>query len=130
MDKVKVFFKKYGVEVLEGYLAAMVCYICMYTAGWSIWAVAVFIGLVNSYLKTPVINALHLGNADRGDVLAIKHLTVLKNVGQALVICGILTAGYYMVDTYLFTTIVEPISFGVMYELLHIGIGKLIKKWR
>lgn len=127
MEKVKSFFKKYGAEVIEWYLAAMVCYICMYTAGWGIWAVAVLIGVANVYLKMPIVNALHLGNADKGDLFEVKHMTVLKNILESIVICGILTVIFYLVDRYLFTTIVEPISFGILYELLHIGLSKILK---
>ncbi|MFI3172824.1 MAG: hypothetical protein R3Y58_10755 [Eubacteriales bacterium] len=127
---VKIFFRKYGVELLEGYLAAMACYLCMYTADWNIWVTAIIIGFVNSYLKTPVVNALHIGNADKDDIFGIKHNKVIKNIFEALVICGIIYGMYYLVNLVLFATSVEPITFGVLYELIHIGISKIMKKWK
>lgn len=127
MDRFKSFIRRYGVELLEGYLAAMVCYLCMYTAGFNIWMTAVIIGMANTYLKIPVVNALQLGNTDSGDVLAIRKKIVLKNVGESLLICSLIFLLFYVVDTYFFTTVVEPISFGILYEGLHIIGVKAIK---
>ncbi len=130
MDRLKSFLRRYGVELLEGYLAAMVCFLCMYTAGFNIWMTAVMIGMANTYLKIPVVNALQLGNADSGDIFAIRKKIVFKNIGEALMICSLIFLLFYIVDTYFFTTVVEPISFGILYEGLHIIGVKSIKKLR
>ncbi|MFI3237055.1 MAG: hypothetical protein R3Y47_03380 [Lachnospiraceae bacterium] len=124
----KAFLKKYAVEIIEAYLAAAVCYICMYTMGASVWVVAVVIAFVDSYLKTPIVNALRVGNEADQDIFRVKHLELLKKIVKSIIICAIIVFIYYVINTYAFSTSVEPITFGILYELLNIWIGKMIKK--
>ncbi len=126
----KNFFYKYKTEIIEAYMAAAVFFTCM-SAGLNPWISAVILGIANTYLVVPLVNAINFGNnTEDRDVLEFNLLKFTKNLFTALFITTIMIVMYYYINEYLFPTYVEPISFGIIYKLIDIGLGKIAKFFR
>ena len=120
------FFSKYKVEILEAYMAAAVCFVCLsgLNMGWI--GTTIVIGFTNTYLVGPVKKALKFGNRSDEDILKVNHIILVENVARAFIICAILVGIYYLIYKHLFHIGIEPITFGMLYKLLDIALSKLI----
>ena len=122
----KRFLKKYKVEILEAYLAAMICFICSSEMNMGWIGIAIVIGFANTYLLGPVEKALKFGNKADEDFLKVDHIKSIKNIAKALIICAALVGIYYLIDKYLFKVPgIEPITFGIMYKILDVALTKI-----
>lgn len=127
---IRTFLNRYKIDILEAYIAAMMCFTCMSSFGMNWITTAIIIGVANTYLVGPVVKAFKMGNVTNDDILEVNHKVFLRNVGRAIVICTIIVGVYYVVNTYLFFTGVLPITFGILYKLIDNGlyaIGRKIK---
>lgn len=120
----KRFFSKYKIELLEAYLAASVWFFFS-SMEWTWISIAVVIGFVNTYLLNPLIITFKFGN--RSDYMMFKksYIRAFKNIGMALLICSIIVLLYGVVNKYLFATSVEPITFGILFKLIDMGLKRL-----
>ena len=118
----KKFFSKYKVEMLEAYLAASVCFLAS-SMGWI--SIAIIIGFVNTYLLNPLIVTFKFGNRADYKMFEMNHMRAFKNVAKALLISFIIVMLYNLIDRYLFPTFVEPITFGILFKVIDILLGKL-----
>ncbi len=127
-DKFKNWFSKYKLEIVEAYIVAAVFFSCM-SMGMEWIIAAVFVGIANTYFVTPVVNALspHVIEGER-ELFDIGIKTFTINLFRSLFICSFIMVIYYFIDLYLFTTYVEPITFGIVYEFINIGLRKLTRK--
>lgn len=118
----KKLFSRYKIPLLEAYLAASVCFL---GSGMTWIGIAVVIGFVNTYLLNPLIVTFKFGNRQLYPMPKRDHFKLIKNVGIALLISTIIVFIYSLINKYLFATFVEPITFGILYKVIDIGIRRL-----
>ncbi|OON94134.1 MAG: hypothetical protein ATN33_04840 [Epulopiscium sp. Nele67-Bin001] len=125
----KRFFSKYKIEIVEAYMVAAVFFTCM-SMGMNWMSAAIIVGIANTYFVIPVANALSpvISKDDGREMFDINHKVFIGNLFKSFFICSIIMILYYFIDKYLFTTYVEPITFGIIYEFINIGLGKLTRK--
>ncbi len=124
----KSLFEKYKLEIVEAYMVAAVFFTCM-SIGMNWMTAAVLVGIANTYLVIPVINALSpvVVKHDR-ELFDVNHKVFIGNLLKAFFISSLIMGLYYFIDMYLFTTYVEPITFGIIYEFINVGLRKLAAK--
>lgn len=127
--KVKAFLYRIRIPLIEWYFVAASCYFCMMGFEMSFFSTAVVIGFVNTYLVAPIAFSLSEDQEKVGRDFLSEPTYIFKNVVKAVIIVSSMVGLYFLVNEYLFSTQVDPYSFGLVYWVLNKIVGKLIKKW-
>ncbi len=129
----KNFIIKYKIEIIEAYIAAAVYWFCVSGFEMAPLVAAVILGMANTYFIIPISNAIYTDGENKRK-LELSYKTTFSNVLRAVVIVSILMTIYgvvyyilkqFMDEPWVF---VEPISFGIFYKLIDIGLTKLMTK--
>ena len=119
-DRVKIF-------LLYFYMAGLAFFVGGIGLGLGFFEMGVIIAVLNSFITEPLVANIKLGNKAK-DVKEIARFRFAKNALMGILICYFIAWFHQVVLTQFFHFYLEPISFGLVYATIHLGIIKLLPK--
>lgn len=125
----KTFFYNKRIPLLEWYFAGASCFFCINVFSQTMLVTTVVLGFVNTYLTKPIVFALTPTTEEEKEAYMANKPNVWKEIGKSMALGYSIYAIYAVVNAYLFTAVINPFVFGILYWVLDRIIRKLVKKW-
>ena len=119
-DRVKVF-------LLHAYIASVVFLIAAIGLGFGFFELGIFLGVLNSFITDPLIANIRFGNKAE-DLKVIAKFRMAKNLLLSILVCYFIAWLRFTISDTIFHLYLEPISFGVLYAMIHLLVIKIITK--
>jgi len=117
-DRVKIFFTYF-------YASGIVFLLVAFGLGLGFFELGVVLGLAHSWITEPLIANIKLGNKAE-DIKVIARFKLAKNLLLSILICYFIAWSRLWISNNLIEFYFEPISFGLVYSIIHLAVLKII----
>ena len=119
-DRVKIF-------LLQAYVAGVVFLLGALGLRLGFFELGLFLGVVNTFITEPLIDNINLGNKAE-DVKQVAKFRIAKNLLLSILICYFIAWLRFIISENLFQLYLEPISFGLLYGMIHLLVVKVFSR--
>lgn len=115
--------------LLNAYFAAAAFFTVALLLNFGFFELGICIAILNTLLTDSILETIEKGNKSR-ELKIIIRFKFAKNLLTALLICYFIAWVRYMISVNITEVYLEPISFGLIYSALYMGVITLFSKMK